>query len=121
MSDPAAAVGAPTIGRLVRQVAAASYGVVAVAGPHWYDRLLARLGRGIPGVRVVTEPRLRIQLYLAVAPGVPVAQVVRNVEQAVRYVVQRDLGRPVDDLAVHVGGVLVASAGTPRNSSVGRS
>ncbi len=99
------------IGELARQAAAGSYGVVAVRGPRWYDALLARLGRGISGVRVSTQPRLRVALYLALAPGVPVAQVASNVEKAVRYVVQRELGRSIDELAIHVGGVQVAPAG----------
>lgn len=99
------------IGELARQAAANSYGVVAVRGPRWYHGLLARLGRSASGVRVSTEPRLRIALYLALAPGVPVTQVATNVEQAVRYIIQRELGRPVDELAIHVGGRPVAPAG----------
>ena len=108
-----------TIGELARQAAVSSYGVVRVAGPHWYHGLLARLGRGISGVRVSTEPRLRIQLFLALAPGVPVGQVARNVAQAVRYVVQREVGRPVDELAIHVGGVLVHQAAGGTQGSLG--
>jgi uncharacterized alkaline shock family protein YloU len=104
------------IGQIIRRAAASSYGVVAVSGPRWYHGLLARLGLGTPGVRVTTEPRLRVALYLALAPGVPVAQVASNVEKAVRYVIQRDLGRSIDELAIHVGGVLVASAGGKQGS-----
>lgn len=101
---------ARVIGQLARQAAAGSYGVVAVKGPRWYDGLLARLGRGISGVRVSTQPRLSVSLYLALAPGVPVAQVAGNVESAVRYVIQREIGRPLDEVAIHVGGVRVAPA-----------
>jgi uncharacterized alkaline shock family protein YloU len=108
------------IGELARQAAVSSYGVVAVRGPRWYHGLLSRLGRGVSGVRVSTEPRLRIQLYLALAPGVPVAQVASNVEQAVRYLIRRELGRSVDELAIHVGGRPVATAGGGQDS-LGRS
>jgi uncharacterized alkaline shock family protein YloU len=107
----ATTVAPRTIGQLARQAAVNSYGVVRVAGPRWYHGLLARLGRGTPGVRVSVEPRLRIQLFLALAPGVPVAQVVSNVEKAVRYKIQRELGRSIDELAIHVGGVPVGPAG----------
>lgn len=112
--DRAAAGGsapARVIGRLARKAAAGSYGVVAVKGPRWYDGLLTRLGLGTSGVRVSLQPRLTVSLYLALAPGVPVAQVVDNVESAVRYVVQREIGRPLDEVAIHVGGVRVAPAG----------
>ncbi|CAN5777932.1 hypothetical protein BH24CHL6_BH24CHL6_08970 [soil metagenome] len=107
----APSAGPRAIGRLARQAAVNSYGVVRVAGPRWYHRLLARLGRGTPGVRVSTEPRLSIQLFLALAPGVPAAQVVSNVEKAVRYIIQREFGRSVDELAIHVGGVPSGPAG----------
>jgi uncharacterized alkaline shock family protein YloU len=99
------------IGELARQAAAASYGVVAVKGPRWYDGLLARLGRRAPGVHVSLQPRLSVSLYLALAPGVPIAQVAGNVEDAVRYVVQREIGRRVDEVAIHVGGVRIAPTG----------
>jgi uncharacterized alkaline shock family protein YloU len=105
-------VPARLIGKLARQAAAGSYGVVAVKGPRWYDGLLALLGRGPAGVRVSLQPKLRVALYLALAPGVPVAQVVGNVESAVRYVVQREIGRHLDEVAIHVGGVRVAPAGS---------
>ena len=109
-------VGPRTIGELARQAAASSYGVVRVAGPRWYHGLLARLGRGTSGVRVSTEPRLRIQLFLRLAPGVPVAQVTSNVEKAVRYIIQRDVGRSVDELAIHVGGASRSGGGGSQGS-----
>ncbi|HUG48316.1 MAG TPA: Asp23/Gls24 family envelope stress response protein [Candidatus Limnocylindria bacterium] len=117
---PASTAVAPrTIGELARKAAASSYGVVRVAGPRWYHGLLARLGRGTSGVRVSTEPRLSIQLFLALAPGVPVAQVSSNVEKAVRYIIQRETGRIVDELAIHVGGVPVGRAGGGAQGSLG--
>jgi uncharacterized alkaline shock family protein YloU len=109
------------IARLARRAAAGSYGVVGVKGPRWYSSLLARFGGGTPGVEVETEPSLRIRLYLAIAPGLPVTQVVQNVEKAVRYVIQRDVGRTIDELAIHVGGVLVPPSDAGAQGSLGRS
>ena len=109
-------IGPRAIGRLARQAAASSYGVVRVAGPRWYHGLLARLGRGTSGVRVSTEAGLRIQLFLRLAPGVPVAQVTSNVEKAVRYIIQREVGRTVDELAIYVGGASSPGGGGSQGS-----
>jgi uncharacterized alkaline shock family protein YloU len=95
------AVTPEEITELVRRTAADAYGVLSVGGQRWYDRLLALIGRGRRGVSVQMQP-LRIELRLRVAPGLPKAAVADNVEEAVRYAVQRDLGRSIDELTVHV-------------------
>jgi uncharacterized alkaline shock family protein YloU len=84
----------------VRKAALGSYGVAAVSGPHWFDRPLAWLGLAIPGVRVRNHDRLRVEVNLALFKGVPAAAVASNVTKAVRYVVQRDLGRTIDEVVV---------------------
>ncbi len=90
------------VGDVVRRAAIGSYGVVAVSGPRpWHDAL-AWIGRAAPGVRVRLGPPLTVDLYLSVARGVPVAEVARNVDSAVRYGVRRALGREIDELAIHV-------------------
>jgi uncharacterized alkaline shock family protein YloU len=90
------------VGDVVRRAALGSYGVVSVSGPWPWHTVLAWIGRGTPGVRVRLGPPLTIDLYLAVARGVPVAEVARNVEAAVRYGVGRALGREIDALAIHI-------------------
>lgn len=95
------AVTPEEITELVRRTAADAYGVLSVGGQRWYDRLLSLIGRGRRGVSVQMQP-LRIELRLRVAPGLPTAAVADNVEEAVRYAVQRDLGRSIDELTVHV-------------------
>jgi hypothetical protein len=74
--------------------------VAAVSGPRWYDRPLGWLGLATPGVRVNAADRLRVEVNLALAKGVPAGAVASNVTKAVRYVVQRDLGRTIDELVV---------------------
>jgi len=90
------------VGDVVRRAALASYGVVGVSGPRPWHTVLAWLGRAAPGVRVHLGPPLTVDLYLAVARGVPVAEVAHNVESAVRYGVRRALDREIDALAIHV-------------------
>jgi uncharacterized alkaline shock family protein YloU len=87
---------------VVRGAAVACYGVMGVSGPRFWDDLLAFVGRGPSGVRVHLGPPLRVRLHLAVARGVPVAEVARNVDEAVRYALQQALDRDVDELAIHV-------------------
>ena len=90
------------VGDVVRRAAIGSYGVVAVSGPRpWHDAL-AWIGRATPGVRVRLGPPVTVDLYLSVARGVPVAEVARNVDSAVRYRVRQALGREIDELAIHV-------------------
>jgi uncharacterized alkaline shock family protein YloU len=48
---------------------------------------------------------------------VPADEVARNVEKAVRYLVQRDTGHAIDELVIHVDGARVsppARRGEPR-------
>jgi uncharacterized alkaline shock family protein YloU len=100
--------------RLVRSAATACYGVVAVVGPRWYERLLARLGVSrSAGVRVEARPALSVTLDLRVARAVPAAQVASNVAEVVRYRVQRDLGRTIERLTVRVDGKTMSIGGAP--------
>jgi uncharacterized alkaline shock family protein YloU len=87
---------------VVRGAAVACYGVTAVSGPRVWDDLLAALGRAPAGVRVRLGPPLRVRLHVAVARGVPVAEVARNLDEAVRYAVRQALDRDVEELAIYV-------------------
>ena len=89
---------------IVRASAESVYGVVAVVGGGWFDRLFKRLNLGASGVGVVTDPRLAVTVDLRIANGVPARQVAANVAERVRYVVQRDLGRRIDEMTVRIDG-----------------
>jgi uncharacterized alkaline shock family protein YloU len=97
------------LARLVRRVATAAYGVAEVRGQGWYQRLLGWLDRPTTGVAIATDPKLHVEIDLAVVPGVPGAQVASNVEEAVRYLVQRDMGVAIDELEIRVDGVRVSA------------
>ncbi len=66
-----------------------AYGVASVKGPHWYDRLLGRLGVSVPGVQVEMNGRLRVEVPLALVEAVPF---------------QRELGLTIDELVIVVDG-----------------
>ena len=90
--------------RVVRLAAESVYGVTAVVGASWADLLASRLRLGRSGVTVVSEPQLRVTVDLRVADTVPAPQVAANVAEKVRYVVERDLAKPIAELSVRVDG-----------------
>ncbi len=97
---------------LVRTATVGSYGVTGFAGrPH--ERLLGRLGLAHPGIAVRLGDTVDVELELTIAFGVPVAEVARQVDSAVRYAVRRGLGRDVGRLTIHVGGLRFGPGGAP--------
>ncbi len=80
---------------LIRTATLGSYGVTGFAASP-ADQLLGLFGLRQPGIRVRLEAGLEIDLDLTVALGVPVAEVARQVDSAVRYAVRTALGREVD-------------------------
>jgi uncharacterized alkaline shock family protein YloU len=116
---------------IVRTATLGSYGVTGFGGAGFLRRLVERLGLGQPGIRVSFdhEPAhdddldgssvalpidiptagvgrgLTIELDLTVAFGVPVAEVARQVDSAIRYAMRRALEREVDRLTIHVDGL----------------
>ena len=97
---------------LVRTATVGSYGVTGFAArPH--ERLLERLGLAHPGIAVRLGDTVDIELELTVAFGVPVAEVARQVDSAVRYAIRRGLGRDVGRLTIHVGGLRFGPGGAP--------
>ena len=104
---------------IVRTATLGSYGVTGFAA-HAIRRLLGRLGLAQPGIRVTfdhpaaatdiesiapTAPTIAIDLDLNVAYGVPVAEVARQVDSAVRYAIRRGLDREVRRLTIHIDGL----------------
>ena len=99
---------------IARVATVGSYGVAGFAGGP-IERVLAFLEGRPPGLRVaVTDGDLTIRLHLRVSYGLPVAEVARQVDSAVRYGIRRALGREVDHLSIRIGGLTPAPAPTPR-------
>jgi uncharacterized alkaline shock family protein YloU len=93
-----------SIGRLVREAALNAYGVASVGAHGLVGRLGRRLRRKVPGVEIDYGQRLQVRLDLALIEDVPPAAVAANVAESVRYVVQRETGRLIDELVLVVNG-----------------
>jgi uncharacterized alkaline shock family protein YloU len=101
---------------IVRAATLGSYGVTGfAAGP--LGRLAGALGIGQPGLRLDLSTGIAIELHLTFAYGLPVAEVGRQVDSAVRYAVRRSVGREVDRLAIHIGALRYQPGGLPPDSS----
>src|SRR4051794_24454492 len=91
---------------LVRTAVLSAYGVTGFAGGGPIGRVLARLGLAEPGLRVDVSPELVVDLRLTVSYGLPVAEVARQVESAVRYSVGHALGREPARVSIRIGGLV---------------
>ena len=92
---------------IVRAATLGSYGVVGLTGGGPLGWLPERLGVANRGISVALDDGLRIELDLVVGHGLPIAEVARQVDSAVRYAIRQALGRDVDRLTIHVGGLRV--------------
>ena len=97
---------------IVRVATLGSYGDGFAGG--WIGAVQERLGLGQPGIDVTFgEPAsdggvkadLTIDLAITVAYGLPIAEVARQVDSAVRYAIRNALGRDVSRLTIHVDGL----------------
>jgi uncharacterized alkaline shock family protein YloU len=119
---------------IVRTATLGSYGVTGFGGG-MVGRLLERLGFSQPGIRVsfvddtlsetpteapasAERVSLTIDLGLTVAYGVPIAEVARQVDSAVRYALRRALGREVSRLTIHVNGLSYQPGDLPATAVV---
>jgi uncharacterized alkaline shock family protein YloU len=93
---------------VVRTATLGSYGVIGFAGGGLFGRIADRLGLVQRGIEVDLSGGLAIDLDLVVAHGLPIAEVARQVDSAVRYAVRRALDREVERLTIHVDGLRVA-------------
>jgi uncharacterized alkaline shock family protein YloU len=93
------------IGQIVRAAVAGSYGVTGLTDDRLAGQLLVRLGLRPPAIVVRLGSGIRVELRILVAPGVPVAEVARQVDSAVRYSVRQAVEREIDTLTIHVGGL----------------
>ena len=88
---------------IVRTAVLASYGVTGFAGGG--PRPTPRPARPrAPGPPVRVGDGVAVELDLTVAYGVPIAEVARQVDSAVRYALRHALGREADRV-IHIGGL----------------
>jgi len=95
---------------IVRTATLGSYGVTGLAGGR-LGRLIERLGFGQPGIAVRLDDGIEVELDITVALGVPVAEVARQVDSAIRYAIHRALERDVTRIVIHVDGLHVPAGG----------
>jgi len=120
---PERAERTPTAGRtlvrrraiveIVRSAVLGSYGVTGLSAPSPLGRILARARAGVPGIRVARHEELAIDVYLTVAYGVPVAEVARQVDSAIRWSLRRALGEEAGRVSIHVDGMTGGPYATP--------
>ena len=98
---------------IVRQVTLGSYGVAGFSGG-LADRVLGWIEQRPGGLRVsVAGGSLAIRMHLRVAHGLPVAEVARQVDHAVRHAIRTALGREVDRLSIRVARLEIHPGGEP--------
>ena len=110
---------------IVRAAALGSYGVAGFEAGPW-ERVVAMLEERTPGIRIAqSDTRLEVGLNLRVSAGLPVAEVARQVDSAIRYGIRRALRREVDELRIRIGGLDASPGGappaTPRPRAIGSS
>ena len=93
------------IADIIRTATLGSYGVTGLVDQDPIDRFLVVFGLARPGIELDLAGGLRVELHLTVAAGLPVAEVARQVDSAVRYALRRAIGREVDQLTIHVDGL----------------
>jgi len=89
---------------IVRTATLGSYGVTGFSGGILH-RIHEWLGFAPRGLHVSLANGIAIKLDLTVAYGLPIAEVARQVDSAVRYGIRRALGREVQRLTIHVDGL----------------
>ena len=90
---------------IVRTATLGSYGVTGFAGGTWLDRIAELAGLPPRGIGIGLGDSLTVDLDLTIAHGLPVAEVARQVDSAVRYAIRGSLGAEVDRLTIHVDGL----------------
>ncbi len=105
---------------IVRTAVQGSYGVTGFSDPSFGRRLLRWVGLDRPGIRLTTEGGLRLDLFITVAFGVPVAEVARQVDSAVRYSLRQYVGAEVEGLTIHVDGLRYQPTAVERAEAIER-
>jgi uncharacterized alkaline shock family protein YloU len=104
------------IADIVHAATLGSYGVTGFAG-NLPSQVLSALGVRHAGLRLGLKGGLAIDLQLTVAYGLPVAEVGRQVDSAVRHAIRRALGREVTRLTIHIDGLRYQPGGPPPPSA----
>jgi uncharacterized alkaline shock family protein YloU len=98
---------------IVRSVTLGSYGVAGFAGD-LVDGIPGAIERRPAGLRVsLRGGSIEIGLRLRVAHGLPIAEVARQVDSAVRYAIRRALDRDVDRLTIRIASLEPHPGGEP--------
>ena len=98
---------------IVRGVTLGQYGVAGFTG-NWADHVLGWIENRPGGLRVsVAGGALAIRMHLRVAQGLPIAEVARQVDQAVRHAIRTAVGREVDQLSIRVASLEIHPGGDP--------
>ena len=98
---------------IVRRVTLGQYGVAGFSG-NWADRVLGWIENRPGGLRVsVAGGALAVRMHLRVAQGLPIAEVARQVDLAVRHAIRTALGREVDQLSIRVASLELHPGGEP--------
>jgi uncharacterized alkaline shock family protein YloU len=96
------------IATIAAQAVGRSYGVVGMA-PHTFREGVAQAlhqADAHRGVEVrIGEDQIEIDLYVIIEYGTRIGEVARNVQENVRYAVERALGMPVARVNVRVQGL----------------
>jgi uncharacterized alkaline shock family protein YloU len=98
---------------IVRSAVLGSYGIAGFASPRPVDHVVRWLRLGEPAIRVRYDDGLRVVVHVRVAYGLPVAEVARQVESAIRFAIERAVGRGIDELTIHVDGLDDHTGGGP--------
>jgi uncharacterized alkaline shock family protein YloU len=93
---------------LVRTAVLGSYGVTGLAEP-----FLRHFRIGDPAIRVSIKPEVEVDVRLTIAYGLPVAEVARQVDSAIRYALRRALDREIGAVRIHVAGLASGPFSTP--------
>jgi len=105
---------------IVSTAVLSSYGVTGFADPSLGRRLLRWVGLDRPGIRLTTEDGVALELFLKVAYGIPVAEVARQVDSAVRYWLRKATGAEVSSLAIHIDGLRYEPSAVQRAEAIER-
>ena len=98
---------------IVRRVTLGQYGVAGFSG-NSADRVLGWIENRPGGLRVsVAGGALAIRMHLRIAQGLPIAEVARQVDHAVRHAIRTALGREVDALSIRVASLEIHPGGEP--------
>lgn len=109
------------VASLASQAVLQSYGVVGLAARSLRNgiaQLLHPQESHRRGVEVrVRDNEITIDLFVVLEYGVRVSEVARNIQESVKYNVERALGLPVTEVNVHIQGLRISE---PKKEKKGR-